>query len=421
MLAVSLYAILSHLDWSCRTNKTALVKNMEVIVRDMGRLSQVDITPSSPLFKAANKLYNMTKMKKNVRKGKDSFMESEREILEKYEVKLEEQSEDESEEEEEIESEEKLKRRRRKNFEDLKSRTSKKSRVDNIIKVIKEDVGLDKVVVDQLKETKEDHDDSSEDEEAFKLCCLNLMKTVSLSETKYDDLRWWILDIIKRGFNLSKMPGSKGLRKKVKKEMVPPDMSTSETGAEFDISAALFHTGKRFLERPDIKQHLKDGDTLQHLAKVGADFATGFGKVQQVKESDFDEDGSHNTGFQTLKLSCGKATLFANKAPGGSELLRLVSKSTQKDTVEKMVNEMESLDKLCQEVPKQDVHVPGVGLIHVEHRLVNSLHDGKERLAMTQHKVCIIKFGSAQCPCTFSVAGETVLRPGDSKETNRIW
>ena len=83
MLVISLYAILSHLDWSCRTNKTALVKNMEVIVRDMGRLSQVDITPSSPLFQAANKLYDMARMKKNVRKGKDSFMKSEREILEK--------------------------------------------------------------------------------------------------------------------------------------------------------------------------------------------------------------------------------------------------------------------------------------------------------------------------------------------------
>ena len=43
--------------------------------------------------------------------------------------------------------------------------------------------------------------------------------------------------------------------------------------------------------------------------------------------------------------------------------------------------------RLCQEVPKQEVHVEGVGLVMVEHHLVNSLHDGKERLAMAQHKV----------------------------------
>ena len=65
MLVISLYAILSHLDWSCRTNKTALVKNMEVIVRDMGKLSQVDITPSSPLFVAACKIYK--------RRGEECF------------------------------------------------------------------------------------------------------------------------------------------------------------------------------------------------------------------------------------------------------------------------------------------------------------------------------------------------------------
>ena len=57
------------------------------------------------------------------------------------------------------------------------------------------------------------------------------------------------------------------------------------------------------------------------------------------QRSDFDEDGSHQIAFQTLKVSCGEETLFANNAAGGSELLRPVSKSTHKDTVEKMVME----------------------------------------------------------------------------------
>ena len=213
------------------------------------------------------------------------------------------------------------------------------------------------------------------------------MKTLSLSHTKFDDPRWWIFDLLRRGFDLSKMPSSSTLKAKFKKEMLPPDMSSCETGAQFDMTAALFHTGKRFLERPDVRENLKEGDLVRHLAKVGSDFASGHGKVQQVKQSQFDEDGSHNSGFQTLKLSCGEQTLFLNNAPGGSELLRLVSKSTNKDTVENMVAEMEALDKLCEEIPKQEVHVEGVGLVQVEHRLVNSLHDGKERLAMTQHKV----------------------------------
>ena len=50
--------------------------------------------------------------------------------------------------------------------------------------------------------------EKSTDEEDFKLCCLYLMKTLSLSDTKYDDLRWWIMDVQKRGFGLSTMPAS---------------------------------------------------------------------------------------------------------------------------------------------------------------------------------------------------------------------
>ena len=109
--------------------------------------------------------------------------------------------------------------------------------------------------------------------------------------------------------------------------------------------------------------------------------------MQQVNQSDFDEDGSHNTGFQTLKRSRGEQDIFVNKAPGGLELLRLVSKTTHKDTMERLVAEMEALDRLCQEVPQQEVHLEGAGLVQVEQHLVNTLHGGKARLAMSQHKV----------------------------------
>ena len=399
-MEVSLHNILSHptFDWSCRNSKVALSKNLEEIVKDLSSLRKVDTNPSSPVFKAAIKIYDLVKKNKNL--GKEKFVERESKTLENYVVKLEEKQgeadEGKSEKEENTEDvkmknakedEGKVPVEKRKSFGDLKSKRQKTARVNNIINIIKEDAGVEDEVVARLKMAKEDSADKSEKEEEFKMACLNAMKTLSLSDTKYDDLRFWLFDMIQRGFNLLDMPASTTLKAKVRKEMIPSDMSSSETGAEFDISVALFHTGKRFLERPDIRQHLKDGDTVQHLAKVGADFATGFGKVQQVKQSEFDEDGSHNTGFQTLKLTCGEQDLFVNKAAGGSELLRLVSKTTHKDTAERMVAEMEALDKLCQAVPKQEVHLEGVGLVQVEHRLVNTLHDGKERLAMTQHKV----------------------------------
>ena len=41
--------------------------------------------------------------------------------------------------------------------------------------------------------------------------------------------------------------------------------------------------------------------------------------------------------------------------------------------VEKMVTEMEALEKLCQEVPEQEVDVEGEDLVYVEHHLINCM------------------------------------------------
>lgn len=60
--------------------------------------------------------------------------------------------------------------------------------------------------------------------------------------------------MIQRGFNLLDMTASTTLKAKVREEMIPSDMKSSETGAGFDISVALFHTRQRFFERPDIRQ-----------------------------------------------------------------------------------------------------------------------------------------------------------------------
>ena len=144
----------------------------------------------------------------------------------------------------------------------------------------------------------------------------------------------------------------------------------TETGTEFELKDALFHTAQRFL-KPDIKDKVKDGDTITHLAKVGADFCTGMGKLQQKKEGDYDEDGSHNTGLQTLKLSLPDKTIFENKAPGGSELLKLIGKSTHKDTEERMVQQMKNFDTLADEIPEQVVDVDGDRQVRVQHHLVN--------------------------------------------------
>ena len=84
---------------------------------------------------------------------------------------------------------------------------------------------------------------------------------------------------------------------------------------------------------------------------MGSDFATGHGRLNQ--KSNVDMDGSHNSGFQTLLLSKQGEPIFKNSAPGGSELLRLFGKTTEKDSQERMVAEMEKLEKIIKEIPQQ--------------------------------------------------------------------
>ena len=66
------------------------------------------------------------------------------------------------------------------------------------------------------------------------------MKNLKLSDRKYDELRWWVEDVTRRGFSLvTTMPTSRSLKEKVNSEMIPPNMHSSETGAKFQLQEIL--------------------------------------------------------------------------------------------------------------------------------------------------------------------------------------
>ena len=283
-MQVTLHSLVSHasFDWTCRGNKADLLKNLVVVVLQLIGISEVDSSVSSPLFKAATKIYNLAKKPKNVRQGLECFLKSEATVLKNHLVdiigEVEEKGEDqESDGQKEVGETKLVNGKRRKNFSELRSVNSKKARLSNVVKILQSDIGLEDEVFKNMKKEREEGEE--EDNEEFQMCCLNLINTIGLSTRKYDSLRYWLSDILARGFNPAAMPCSRKLMDKVKKEMVPPNMKNSESGAEFDIYDALFHTGARLLERPDVRQHLKEGDKLVHLAKVGSDFATGFGHL----------------------------------------------------------------------------------------------------------------------------------------------
>ena len=88
-MEVTLFLLLSHqsFDWFCRTSPSALVSTLEVIVKDLWNLKQVETAPSSPLFKAATKKEEL-KM----------FVKVEEDNLKNYVVKVEEKEEKDEEE-----------------------------------------------------------------------------------------------------------------------------------------------------------------------------------------------------------------------------------------------------------------------------------------------------------------------------------
>ena len=62
-------------------------------------------------------------------------------------------------------------------------------------------------------------------------------------------------------------------------------------------------------------------------------------------------------------------------------MLRMTSKTMEKDTKEKTAANMKMMDNLMETMEEQVEVVPGVGKVTIKHKLVNCMHDGKERLA----------------------------------------
>ena len=112
-MEVTLFLLLSYqlFDWSCRTSPRALASNLEVIVK-------VETAPSSLLFKAATKIYNLVRKRKNSNKGKKMFVKVEEDTLKNYVVKVEEKQEKDEEMKEEKVEDNGVKR---KHFCELKS------------------------------------------------------------------------------------------------------------------------------------------------------------------------------------------------------------------------------------------------------------------------------------------------------------
>ena len=235
-MLTTLFVLVSHhlFDWSCRGSKADLAHNFGQVVKDNFGVDP-DLSLSSPLYKGATKLYKLVRKKKYVNKSRENVIKCEEENLKAFEIELGNLPV----------KDDKETVRKRKNYEDLTSKTSKRARVKSVIDILESDVGLEQKVMEKLEVKK----GGGKGDEDFDLSCLALMKTMGISNTKYDDLRFWVQDMLRRDMDLASMPTSRQLMEKVQKEMIPPNMSTTEIGASIPLVDALYHTVRRLLPR----------------------------------------------------------------------------------------------------------------------------------------------------------------------------
>ena len=234
-MLTSLFLLVSHelFDWSCRRSPVDLANNFGEIVKESFGV-EPDLSISSPLHKGAKRLYKLAKLKKNVNKSKAAVVKCEEVNLKAFEIELGGKIVNVKDGQEN--------KGKRKHFEDLASRESRRKRVKSVIEVLESDHGLEGKVLNQLELRKE----GAKGDQDFGLACLALMKTMGISNTKYDDLRFWVQDMLRRKMDLSSMPTSKQLMEKVQAEMVPPNMTSS---ASIPFEDALNHHGKRIVLR----------------------------------------------------------------------------------------------------------------------------------------------------------------------------
>ena len=241
-MLTTLYVLVSHalFDWSARKSPSGLAKNFCDIIQDSFGVSP-DISSASSIYRGARMFYDLAR-KKNLKQSKGAVIKSEEVNLKAFDVEIEGGAVADKRGERGVSDVPNV-NNKRKNFEDLHSR-NKRARVKNVVDMLQGDKGLEEKVMEKLETRKRGKSD-----ENFDIACLAVIKTLGISNKKYDDLRFWVQEMIRRNLDLSLMPTSRQLMERVQAEMVPPNMSCNSTGASIPLMDALQHTGGRFMLR----------------------------------------------------------------------------------------------------------------------------------------------------------------------------
>lgn len=173
-------------------------------------------------------------------------------------------------------------KKKKKSYEDSNERW-KRALVCSEVKKMEENPGLEDGLLSRLssRAKKRSMEEQKEDvsTEFFDplLSCLNLISSADISMNKWDFLRLWIRDFIKRGGDILNLPCSKTLRSS-KDKMVPSGLLVTSSSARIPLQSMFMHTAQRLFLRPDMQsqvERLQDGEELEMLWKWGVDGQTG--------------------------------------------------------------------------------------------------------------------------------------------------
>ena len=253
-MKISLYFLATHtlFDWKKRHTLLKLSENFGLIIEhETG--TNVNTQKGSEVYLLAQQFKYVALGKKNKARNQETFTKLEKGLLENKTIEIKEANTEETDDEEYKDEESKTEKKIRKKFVDLKCEKSKKIRVQDVVHEMAKDEGIEDAILAELKARKDSSNQDNRKEYRIKLFCMILMKTLNISQFKFDDFRWWLKNMIQvEGLTLEdllNLPCEKTLRNTIMKDMIPPGMKTSETGASFPLETAFHHTMKRFLLR----------------------------------------------------------------------------------------------------------------------------------------------------------------------------
>ena len=109
------------------------------------------------------------------------------------------------------------------------------------------------------------------------LSLLVMIRTMGLTYNKLVDMRFWIMDELSKGTDLSTMPSAKKVMAMAYASTLPEMPPMGDMAASVPLQSLLNKTTERLLACSEVSEYLEDGAEYELLLKSGNDGQSGRG------------------------------------------------------------------------------------------------------------------------------------------------